>query len=630
VTKQHLALRFLHDVLALNSRVKQEVKEGKPVYTGDATELGLHRYCDKAIPAIANGQTLDSYCTANEKVYEIPFNSSNKWQLSIHSMTPSYGTDLQPSTSSEILLFKGAPDVLLAKCSHYMNQTGEIVPINNEFEANYNTVYEDFGGNGERVLGFAFRFMDKSIADETALDENFLESLKDSYVAIGERRDLVFAGLTTLMDPARPEVPKAVAECQTAGIRVVMVTGDHHITAEAIARNIGLMSSKTKSQMAKERGVSESEIPEDEVKAAVIHGTNITALSDDDWKALALKPEIVFSRTSPEQKLMIVKKFTEAGHIVAMTGDGVNDSPALKQAAIGIAMGLNGSDVAREAADVVLLDDNFASIVIGVREGRLLFSNLKKSIAYTLTHLLPEVLPVLLWAFIGFPQTINSIQILFIDLWTELAPASSLAFEKAEDNIMTIPPRNPKKDKLVTLPLMLYSYVFAGGLITGICYFVTYLVLDQYELTFADFAKSNNDYFTTDPSKDYVSIDGRVYSKNTQTQILETVQASWYLTIVICQAVNVWCCKSRISSLYDHGMFANKYCNIGVVIAIILGILVVYCPGFTYISQSRYPPSLIMFYAALVAIGAILGLTELRKLFTRTYPDAWINKIIAW
>lgn len=230
----------------------------------------------------------------------------------------------------------------------------------------------------------------------------------------------MFVGLVTLMDPPRKEVPQAVEECKTAGIQVVMVTGDHPITAEAIARNIGLVHFPTRAIMAKQQGVPETSIAEEDVKAVVIHGSQIPSLTKDQWDNIVKKPEIVFARTSPEQKLLIVKKFTEAGHIVAMTGDGVNDSPALKQAAIGIAMGKNGSDVAREAADIVLLDDNFASIVIGVKEGRLLFANLKKSIAYSLAHLVPEIVPVLLWAFIGFPQAMGGILTLCIDLLTEV------------------------------------------------------------------------------------------------------------------------------------------------------------------------------------------------------------------
>ena len=188
------------------------------------------------------------------------------------------------------------------------------------------------------------------------------------------------------------------------------------------------------------------------------------------------RKEIVFARTSPENKLTIVKEFTKAGNITAMTGDGVNDSPALKQAAIGIAMGMNGSDVAREAGDIVLLDDNFASIVVGIREGRLLFSNLKKSIAYSLAHLAPEVIPVLLWAFVGIPQPMGSILALCIDLLTELAPASSLAYESPESLIMQVPPRNVKTDKLTSLPLLFYSYGQSGIILTAGCLFTYFRV----------------------------------------------------------------------------------------------------------------------------------------------------------
>ena len=226
--------------------------------------------------------------------------------------------------------------------------------------------------------------------------------------------------MVTLRDPPRAEVPQAVRDCHTAGVKVVMVTGDHPITARAIARNIGLITLPTREDVAREKGIHPNQVDENDIKAVVVHGSTIPAMTDGDWATLIGKKEIVFARTSPEQKLIIVQKFTAAGNTVAMTGDGVNDSPALKQAAIGVAMGKNGSDVAKEAADLVLLDDNFASIVVGIKEGRLLFANLKKSIAYTLTHLTPEVIPVLLWAFIGFPQAMGGILTLCIDLLTEV------------------------------------------------------------------------------------------------------------------------------------------------------------------------------------------------------------------
>jgi magnesium-transporting ATPase (P-type) len=314
------------------------------------------------------------------------------------------------------------------------------------------------------VLGFAMRPMPRTVDEEESLDPKYKEKLKEGLVGKGKDGvepilDLVFVGLVTLMDPPRDEVhatlsaysvsyialsftccastrsspqlyfsiffsvlqvPQAIKECHSAGVKVVMVTGDHPLTAEAIARKIGLITTKTRKDVARERGCALEEVDKADsgVEAVVVKGSEIPDMTEDDWKVLISKQEIVFARTSPEQKLIIVKEFTKAGNVTAMTGDGVNDSPALKQAAIGVAMGLNGSDVAREAADIVLLDDNFASIVIGIKEGRLLFSNLKKSIAYSLAHLVPEVVPVLLWAFAGIPQPMGTLLCLCIDLLT--------------------------------------------------------------------------------------------------------------------------------------------------------------------------------------------------------------------
>jgi sodium/potassium-transporting ATPase subunit alpha len=339
-----------------------------------------------------------------------------------------------------VLFLKGAPDVLLSKCGFYMAADGAVLPIDDSFLCLYTDVYEGFGGEvstcvcdidqhamtlimqGERVLGFAMKPMDISFEEAVAADSNYRNALKESMVGQGSNptKDLVFVGLVTLMDPPRAEVPQAVRDCHTAGVKVIMVTGDHPLTAAAIARNIGLITKPTRESIAKERKVPVKDVDESEARAVVVHGSQIPAMTDEDWVRLIAKDEIVFARTSPEQKLIIVKKLTEAGNVVAMTGDGVNDSPALKQAAIGVAMGMNGSDVAREAADIVLLDDNFASIVVGIREGRLLFANLKKSVAYTLTHLVPEVVPTFLWAFVGFPLALGSIQVLCIDLLTEV------------------------------------------------------------------------------------------------------------------------------------------------------------------------------------------------------------------
>merc|ERR1711971_947146 len=211
---------------------------------------------------------------------------------------------------------------------------------------------------------------------------------------------LRFVGLMSMIDPPRAAVPDAVVKCRSAGIKVIMVTGDHPITAKAIARSVGIISDgqETVEDIAARRNIPVEEVNPREARAAVIHGGEIKDLSEKALdEVLMYHSEIVLARTSPQQKLIIVEGCQRMGAIVAVTGDGVNDSPALKKADIGVAMGIAGSDVSKQAADMILLDDNFASIVTGVEEGRLIFDNLKKSIAYTLTSNIPEISPFLLF-----------------------------------------------------------------------------------------------------------------------------------------------------------------------------------------------------------------------------------------
>jgi sodium/potassium-transporting ATPase subunit alpha len=271
-----------------------------------------------------------------------------------------------------------------------------------------------------------------------------------------------------------------------------MVTGDHPITAAAIARQIGLITRPTRSDIASRNGIDVKDVNESEVGAVVIHGHQINDMTDADWSVVLSKPDIVFARTSPEQKLIIVKKFTAAGYLTSMTGDGVNDSPALKQASIGIAMGKNGSDVAREASDIILLDDNFASIVVGIKEGRLLFANLKKSIAYTLAHTMPEVTDALAFILFTYPLPTTAILLLCIDLLTELLPAMSLAYESPESDIMRMKPRVVHEDRLISFPLLGYSYFQAGAMISVACFFSYFLAFYSYGITMAEIASFGN------------------------------------------------------------------------------------------------------------------------------------------
>jgi sodium/potassium-transporting ATPase subunit alpha len=443
----------------------------------------------------------------------------------------------------EVMYIKGAPDVLLDKCSHYLDASGNHKPLDAAFHLAYKTAYEAFGGNGERVLAFAMSVLKSSIADEEKKDPKYKQK-KTKELALKDKdavKEFCFLGLISLIDPPRPEVPSAISDCHNAGIKVVMVTGDHPITAAAIARNIGLITHPTREDIAKQNGVPVEKVNESEVGAVVIHGHQINDMTDDDWRVVISKPDIVFARTSPEQKLIIVKKFTSAGYLTAMTGDGVNDSPALKQAAIGIAMGKNGSDVAREAADIILLDDNFASIVVGIREGRLLFSNLKKSIAYTLAHTMPEVTDALAFILLAYPLPTTAILLLCIDLLTELLPAMSLAYENPENNIMQMKPRLVAEDRLISFPLLGYSYFQAGAMISIACFTSYFLAFWSFGITIAEVASFGTTYFSVYPTENYISLSGVLFTPDMQLEVL-------YSAIIIMNpnlCVILLCCLSH-------------------------------------------------------------------------------------
>ena len=621
----HVQLKQLMEIAVLNSRVVLEKKkeDGPLEPNADATELGFYKYFSKLAQHHFKDE-IENFRSKNPKVHEIPFNSSFKWQMSIHTVASEQGR--------QVLFLKGAPDVLLSKCSFYLNSEGNFCDIDEKFKADYQRVYENFGGNGERVLGFAMKPLLRTLDQEIAANPQYKEKLREDLIGKKTQTpitDLIFVGLITLLDPPRPEVPQAVKECFTAGIKVVMVTGDHPLTAAAIARKIGLITLPTRDVLAKERGVSPDKIPEEDVKAVVVHGASITNMTEDDWKVLVSKKEIVFARSSPEQKLTIVKEFTKAGNVTAMTGDGVNDSPALKQAAIGVAMGLNGSAVAKEAADIILLDDNFASIVIGVREGRLLFANLRKSIAYTLAHLTPEVIPVLIWGYGGIPQPMGSLFALCIDLLTELVPSTSFAFEKAESMIMLFPPRDVKKDKLTSFNLLFYAYVQAGCIITGGCFLYYFRAFERYGVSAQDIFANNNKYFPT-TEYDFHTSDGRVYNKADQDYIMAVVATGWYIMIRAGQAAHLWVCRTNVMSVFQQGFFSNQTTNYGFFIAIGLGCFISYTPGIRMIVGSANPFSLEILYASLLVWGILWSYTEARKWFTRNYRSHWLNDYLAW
>ncbi|RIK39623.1 MAG: ATPase, partial [Chloroflexi bacterium] len=317
--------------------------------------------------------------------------------------------------SAYIAFTKGAVDGLLDIAAGVWDDK-RIMPLDDEYRRRILEANARLAQNGLRVLGVGFRLLDEV---PTAVQQGNLDALE---------QDLILVGMVGMMDPARPEVRDAVQTCKDAGIHVKMITGDHPATAAAIARELGI----TGQGDGDERAVT---------------GQELDRMSDEDL-ARALETTAVFARVAPEHKLRIVKLLQQDGEIVAMTGDGVNDAPALKQAEIGVAMGITGTDVSKEAADMVLLDDNFATIVAAVREGRVVYANIRKFIRYLLTGNIGEIIAMLVSPFLGMPLALLPLQILWINLLTDGLPALALGVEPAESDVMRQPPRSPSESIL--------------------------------------------------------------------------------------------------------------------------------------------------------------------------------------
>eukprot|EP00182_Erythrolobus_australicus_P007081 CAMPEP_0185830146 /NCGR_PEP_ID=MMETSP1353-20130828/652_1 /TAXON_ID=1077150 /ORGANISM="Erythrolobus australicus, Strain CCMP3124" /LENGTH=1167 /DNA_ID=CAMNT_0028528007 /DNA_START=225 /DNA_END=3728 /DNA_ORIENTATION=+ len=423
------------------------------VVNGDASEAGILKFCEQIEPVMA-------VRARNPQVGGIPFNSTNKFMVTIHKDESNPGMLKQ--------CFKGAPERVLERCSKILTREG-VVDCTPEQVARVNEHLATLMDNGERVLGLALTSYAPPPAAEA---DKFFDQDAPGFPMQG----MTFVGLTALLDPPRESVPGAVERCQSAGVQVIMVTGDHPATAKAIAKSIGIIKDPTAQDLAKMRGVELDQIDRSEVKSVVVPGWELKDFEEDDWNRILAHEQIVFARTSPQQKLIIVENCQRLGKIVAVTGDGVNDSPALKKANIGVAMGIAGSDVSKEAADMILLDDNFSSIVSGIEEGRLIFDNLKKSIAYTLSSNIPELTPFLVFIITGVPSALSTILILCIDLGTDMIPAISFAYEKAEADIMERPPRDAKRDRLVNRVLVCFSYLQLG-IYQAVAGYFTYMVI---------------------------------------------------------------------------------------------------------------------------------------------------------
>ncbi|SAM08369.1 hypothetical protein [Absidia glauca] len=416
-----LGVKEIALISALNSRAKfdrTDVPIPERQILGDATETGLTRFASQH-------PDFDELEQNFPKVFEIPFNSETKLAISIHRKAHANG--------DWTVYVKGAPERVLKLCTTILTAQDQALPLTGDHEAAFHEAYREMAGQGNRVLAFA-----QCLLPGGTYPSNYTFDKTNCPM-----ENWCFVGLAALEDPPKRGVREAIGKCRSAGIKVMMVTGDHPLTAEAIARKINLMLGDTKEMVAKRTG--KQTVQEHEYNAIVIHGDHIDTLSDAEWDAIFSKDEIIFARTSPKHKLEIVKRAQSLNHIVAVTGDGVNDAPALKKADLGIAMNISGSDVSKDAATMILLDDNFASVVHGIEEGRLIFANLKKSIAYTVSHSVPEVIPCLLYIVVPLGLPLSAILILVIDLGFELFMALTFAWDAPEspEGLMMEQPRKP-------------------------------------------------------------------------------------------------------------------------------------------------------------------------------------------
>ena len=361
---------------------------------GDPTEGAL------LVVAAKTGLSKADLDRENSALGEVPFDSERKKMTMVRS-----------AASGPVAYVKGAPDVLLRDCTGWMTRDGQITALTDEIRQRILSTNRQFASQALRVLGMAMRPLD---------------ILPDAYTATSLEHDLTFLGLVGMKDPIRPEAKAAVETCRAAGIRTVMITGDHKDTAVAIAQDLGIF----------------------ETGAQAISGAELDQLSDDELEK-RVAGTAVYARVSAEHKLRVVKAWKRRGAVVAMTGDGVNDAPALKAADIGVAMGITGTDVTKEASDMVVTDDNFASIAAAVEEGRAVFDNIRKAVFYLLSCNIGEILLMLLATLFGLPLPLLPVQILWINLVTDGLPALALAADPKDPDLMRRPPR-PRAERFLT------------------------------------------------------------------------------------------------------------------------------------------------------------------------------------
>ena len=492
---------------------------------GDPTEGAL------IVAAAKAGMKKEDLENEYKRIHEIPFSSERKRMTTIHSFE-----------NKKFAYMKGAPEVVLERCD-FILKDGKIEKLDEEEKKKILKINEDFASQALRVLGFAFKELEEKFDDESA------------------EKDLVFVGLMGMIDPAREEAKEANKKCQEAGIKTVMITGDHKLTAIAIAKEIGMLDNNE--------------------EAKVLTGEELDKLSDEEFEKIVEEVRI-YARVSPEHKLRIVKALKKKGHIVAMTGDGVNDAPALKQADIGIAMGITGTEVTKEASDMILADDNFATIVKAVEGGRGIYENIRKFVFFLLRCNFDELGIIGIFALLGLPLPLNAAMILWINLVTDGGPAIALSMDPPEEDLMKRKPRDPKQG------------ILHGRFAQILASFIT-----QFFGTAFVFCLSY--YVWKEPLKEAMT--------------MAFVQASFQ------ELFTVFNCRSERKSVFRYSPFTNKYLVIAVAASFALTLMLCYVPTFQVMFGTV--PLTLKDLALVMAVSS-LGLFILPEIFYGRKVWKWV------
>jgi magnesium-transporting ATPase (P-type) len=518
---------------------------------GDPTEGAL------VVAAAKAGLDREAELAAHPLVRRLAFDPRRKRMSTVHR-------DL--ALDGHLVAFvKGAPRELLDHCAALLAGAGTR-PLTARDRSEILAELDRMAGGGLRVLGMAYRRLPPPLeADLPGLDHDLVEA------------ELVFVGLAGMHDPPRPEVAGAVATCRAAGLRVFMITGDYGPTAAAIARAVGIVPDAP-------------DAPDAPEGTRIVTSEELDRMGDAEAQLVLAGSQAIFARATPEQKLRIVSLLQAHGEVVAVTGDGVNDAPALKKADIGVAMGVAGTDVAREAADVILLDDNFATIVAAIEHGRAIFDNMRKFVVYIFAHLAPEAIPFVVFALFGTPVPLTVMQILAIDLGTETLPALALGVEPAEPDVMRRPPRR-RGDHLLDLAALLRGYAFLGGLSTVAVLGAFFLFLAGHGWTWGQ----------PDPPTPLVG-----------AQATTVV----FVGIVVMQVANAFACRTERASVLGVGLLSNRFLLAGIAFELVLTAALVYVPWLQPLFGTA--PIGWPWWAGPVAVAPLILLAEeLRKAVVR-------------